>query len=117
MLKLSQTKEAVERRVGALEQAVMGLAETKDRTPVVESDVGSMRTTMVDGGAKVEEARREAAHLEAQLPECCPKVNQDIVNLEQELAKLKEEMRELRVLKAAMMDQRLWHEEEIYDMK
>jgi chromosome segregation ATPase len=117
MLKLSQTEEGVERRVGALEQAVMGLAETKDLTIAVESDVASLRTMMADGNAKVEEVRREAADLKAQLSECCPKMNQGIANLEQELAKLKEEMRELRVLKAAMVEQRLRHEQKIHDMK
>jgi chromosome segregation ATPase len=56
-LKLSQTEEAVERLVGPLEQAVMGLAEMKYRTSQVESDVASLRTTMADGSAKVEEVR------------------------------------------------------------
>jgi chromosome segregation ATPase len=47
----------------------------------------------------------------------CPKVNLDLTNLEQELAKLKEEIRELQRQKAAMADQRLWHEQEIRDVK
>jgi chromosome segregation ATPase len=61
-MKLGQTEEAVEWHVGALEQAVMGLAETKDRTSRVESDVASLRTMMADGSAKVEEAWREDVH-------------------------------------------------------
>jgi hypothetical protein len=36
---INQTEEAVERRVGPLEQAALGLAEAKDRTSRVESDV------------------------------------------------------------------------------
>jgi hypothetical protein len=51
---------------------------------------------MADGGAKVEEVRREVAGLKAQLSECCRKGKKDLTNLEQELAKLKEEMRATR---------------------
>jgi chromosome segregation ATPase len=72
---------------------------------------------MADGSAKVEEVWPEAGDLKVQLSDCCPKVNQNITNLEQELAKLKEEMTELRVVKAAMAGQRLRHEQEIHDMK
>jgi hypothetical protein len=57
---------------------------------------------MADGGAKVEEVRRDVAGLKAQLLDCCPKVQQDLTDLERELGKLKEEMRELGGLKAAM---------------
>jgi uncharacterized protein YukE len=59
----------VERRVGPLERAALGLAETKDRTSRIESDV---------------------ARLKAQFSDWCPKMNQDMTNLQQELAKLKD---------------------------
>jgi chromosome segregation ATPase len=44
-------------------------------------------------------------------------VKHDLANLERELAKLEEEMRELRVLKAEMADQRLRQEQEIRNVK
>jgi predicted nucleic acid-binding Zn-ribbon protein len=74
---------------------MVGLAETKDRTSRVESDVAGLREAMADGSAKVEEVRREVVGVKAQLWDCCPKVKHDLANLERELAKLKEEMREL----------------------
>jgi hypothetical protein len=39
MIKSSEPEEAVERRIGPLERAAFGLAETKDRTSQVESYV------------------------------------------------------------------------------
>jgi hypothetical protein len=103
-IKLSQMKDAVERRVLQRGQAPLGRPETKDRTSWAEPHIAGLRTAIADGSAKVEEAR-EAAGLIAQPWDCCPKVNQDLTNPEQELAKLKEGMREFRVLKAAMADQ------------
>jgi septal ring factor EnvC (AmiA/AmiB activator) len=44
-------------------------------------------------------------------------VKRDLANLEQELAALKEEMRELRGPRVAMANRRLRHEQEIRDMK
>jgi hypothetical protein len=44
-------------------------------------------------------------------------MNQQLMNLEQELVKLKEEMREHRVLEAVMADERQQHEHEICDVK
>jgi hypothetical protein len=55
----------VERWFGPLEQAVLGLAEAKDRMSRVESDVAGLRAVMADGSAKVEEVRREVAGLKA----------------------------------------------------
>jgi chromosome segregation ATPase len=72
---------------------------------------------MADNSAKVEQVRREVAGLKAQLLDYCPKVNQDLTNLARELATLKEEMRELRVQKAAMADERQRHEQEIGDVR
>jgi chromosome segregation ATPase len=114
---MNQTEEAVGLRVGPLEQAALGLAGTTDRTSRVESDVAGLREGMADGSAKVEEVRREVAGLNAQLSDDCPNLNQDLRNLERELATLKEEMRELGGLKAAMADQRQRHEQEIRDVK
>jgi hypothetical protein len=86
MINLSETDEAVE-------WAALGLAESKDRTSRAESVVAGLRAAMADGSAKVEEVRRKVAGLKAELSGCCPKVNQHLTNLEQELAKLKEEIR------------------------
>jgi chromosome segregation ATPase len=102
---MNQTEEAVERRVGPRERTGLGLAEAKDRTSWVESDVASLREAMADSSANVEEVRREVPGLKAQLSDYCPKVNQDLTNLERELGKLKEALRELRVMKA-VADQR-----------
>jgi hypothetical protein len=63
MIKLSGTEEAVER-------AALGLAETKDQTSRVESDVAGLRAAMVDGGARVEEVRQKNARLKAELSDC-----------------------------------------------
>jgi phage shock protein A len=93
---LTQTAEAVGRRVGLLERAASGLAEAKDRTSQVESDVAVLRAPMADGSARVEEFRREVAGLKAELWDCCPKAKKDLTNLEQELAKVKEEIRAMR---------------------
>jgi predicted RNase H-like nuclease (RuvC/YqgF family) len=60
---------------------------------------------MADNSEKVEEVRREVAGLKAQLSECHPNVNQDFTILEHELAKLKEEIRELQRQKVATADQ------------
>jgi hypothetical protein len=51
---LSKTEKAIEVWVGLLERAVLRLAETKDWTFRVESDVVSLRTVMTDWSAKVE---------------------------------------------------------------
>jgi chromosome segregation ATPase len=115
--KMNQTEEAVERRVGPLERAALGLAETKDRISRVESDVAGLRAAMADGSAKPEEVRREVAGQKAQLSNYCPKVKNDLANLERELATLKEEMSEFRLQRAAMADQRQRHEQEIRDVK
>jgi hypothetical protein len=80
-----------------VERAAFELAETKDRTTRVESDVAGLRAAMADGNTKVEEVRREAAGLKAELSDCCPKVNKDLTSLERELAKLKEEIRAMRL--------------------
>jgi predicted nucleic acid-binding Zn-ribbon protein len=93
---ISETEKAVERRVGPLERVVLGLAETKDRTSRVESDVAGLRAAMADNDAKVEEVRREVACQKAQLSDSCPKLNQDLKNLQQEHAKPQEEMRATR---------------------
>jgi chromosome segregation ATPase len=114
---MNDTEEAAERPVRPLEQAVLGLAEAKDRTSRVESDLAGLRAAMADDSEKVEEVRREVAGVKAQLSDYCPRVNQDLTNLARELATLKEEMRELRGLKAAMADQRQRHEKEIRDVK
>jgi hypothetical protein len=98
-------KDAVERRVLLRGQAALGRSETKDRTSWAQPNIVGLRTPIADGSAKVEEVRREIAGLIAQPLDCCPKVNQDLTNPEQELAKLKEGMRGFRVLKAAMADQ------------
>jgi hypothetical protein len=45
----------------------MGLAETKDRTSRVESDVAGLRIAMTDGSAKIEEVWREVAGLKVRL--------------------------------------------------
>jgi hypothetical protein len=45
----------MERHVGRLERAALGLAETKDRTSRAESDVGSLRATTADTPSNVEE--------------------------------------------------------------
>jgi chromosome segregation ATPase len=63
---ISQTDEAVEQRIGPLEQAALELAETKIRTSQVESDVAGLRATMADNSAKVEDVRREVVGLRAQ---------------------------------------------------
>jgi hypothetical protein len=51
---------------------------------------------MADWSANVEEVRREIAGLKVQLSDCCPKVKRDLTNLEQEVAKLKEETGAMR---------------------
>jgi lipase chaperone LimK len=63
---ISQTDEAVEQRIGSLEQAAPELVETKIRTSQVESDVAGLRAAMTDNSAKVEEVRREVVSLRAQ---------------------------------------------------
>jgi chromosome segregation ATPase len=112
----NQTEEAVERRAGLLERTPLGLAEAKDPTSRVESDLADLGAAMADGGAKVEEIRRDVPGLKAQLSDC-PKVKHDLAKLARELATLKEEIRELREQKAAMADQRQRHEQEIRDVK
>jgi predicted nucleic acid-binding Zn-ribbon protein len=78
-----------------LEQTTLRLAEMKDRTSRFESDVTSLRAAMAGGGVKVEEVRQEVASLKAQ-PSDWPMVKKAMTNLEQELAKLREEMRATR---------------------
>jgi hypothetical protein len=101
--------------VAAIE-AVIGLAEMKDRTARVESDVAGLRAGMTDGSAKVEELGREVVGLKARPSNCCLKVKKDMTNLERELGILKEEMRGHRVQEAAMAGQRLQHEQEIREV-
>jgi hypothetical protein len=76
-----------------LEWAALELAETKDQTSRIESDVTGLRAAMTDGGAKGEEIEREVAGLKAQFSNCCPIMKNDITNLDQKLAKLKDEMK------------------------
>jgi DNA repair exonuclease SbcCD ATPase subunit len=78
-----------------LELAVLGLAETKDDTSRVESEVASLRAAMF------EEVRRETSRLKAQLSDCCPKAKKDLTNLEQELLELKDEIGEVRQIRTA----------------
>jgi uncharacterized coiled-coil DUF342 family protein len=54
---------------------------------------------MADGNAKVDEVRREVASLKVEFSECCPKVKKDLTKLEQEFAKLKEEMTTIKAIK------------------
>jgi chromosome segregation ATPase len=88
---MNQTEEAVE-------WLALGLAETTDRTSRVESDAAGLREAMADGSAKVEAVQREVAGQKAQVSDC-PKLNQDLTELERQLAKLKEEIRELQLQK------------------
>jgi hypothetical protein len=90
-MKSSQTEDPVEWCVGPLELAALGLAETKDRTSWVESDVAGLWATMAEGSTKIE----EVGGMKVQLSDCCSKVKKDLVNLEEDFAKLKDEMREL----------------------
>jgi hypothetical protein len=106
---MNQTEETVERRVGPLEQAALGLAEAKVHTSRVESGLAGLRAVMTDGSAKVEEVQREVAGLKAQASDC-PKVNQDLTNLARELATLKEKKRDRHLPTAAMADQLQRHE-------
>jgi hypothetical protein len=69
---MSETNEAVRLRIGAMEQTALGMAEAKDWTSRLELDV---------------------AGLTVQLSDCCPKTKKELTNLEQELAKLKGEMK------------------------
>jgi hypothetical protein len=62
---MNQAEEAVERRVGPLGHAALGLAETTDGTSRAESNVAGLRRAMADNSAKVEEVRREGAGLKA----------------------------------------------------
>jgi hypothetical protein len=89
MIKLSETAEAVVRRFGSLERAASGLAETKDRTSRVESDVAGLRAATADGSAKVKDARRKVAGLKAELSDCCPKLKKDLANLKEEIRTMK----------------------------
>jgi hypothetical protein len=66
---------------------------------------------MADGSTKAEEIRRKVAGLKVQLSDCCSKVNTDMKSLEQEFGKLKKEMREHQIQKAAMPGKRLRHEQ------
>jgi myosin heavy subunit len=88
-VKLSETEKAVER-------AALGLAETKDRISRVESDAAGLRAAITERSEKVEDVRREIAGLKAELSDCCPTVKKDLANLEQKLAKLKEEIRAMK---------------------
>lgn len=47
-INLSDTQEAVGQRVGLLARTMLRLAETKDWTPRVESDVTDLRATMAN---------------------------------------------------------------------
>jgi hypothetical protein len=95
-VKLSGTEDAVERRVGPLGRAVLGLAETRDGTSRIESDVTRLRVAITDGSATVEAVRREVAGLKAELSDRCPKMKKDLANLEQGFTKLKEDFKAMR---------------------
>jgi phage host-nuclease inhibitor protein Gam len=82
----------------------------------MESDVASLGAATADGRAKLGELRREVARLKAQLSDCYAKMKQNLTNPEQEPAKLKEEVRELGILTAAMADKGLRHSREICDL-
>jgi hypothetical protein len=88
---IGRSNEAVGRRFGPLERA-----EVTGRTLQVESNVASLRAAMADDNAKLEEVQREVAGQNVLLPECCPKVNLDLRNLDREHVKLKEELRVLK---------------------
>jgi hypothetical protein len=100
MVRFCQAEKAVEQRVGPL-----GLVETSGHTSRIESDVAGLRAGIADDSVKVEEVRREVAGLKAQFSDCFPKVNLGLTNLERELGKLKEEMREYQGQKVAMANQ------------
>jgi uncharacterized coiled-coil DUF342 family protein len=87
---LIEIEETVWRRVGPLDRA-----EAKDLASRVESEVADLRA-MADGSSRIEEVRREAAGLKAELSDCRPKVNRDLTKLERQLAKVKEEMGAVR---------------------
>jgi hypothetical protein len=93
---LNGTEEAVERRVGPLERAALGLAEATDRTSRVESDVAGLRAAMERANANIEDVQRGGANAKMQLSDWRPKVDQALTNLEQEVAKLKEEIERMK---------------------
>jgi predicted nucleic acid-binding Zn-ribbon protein len=65
--KVAGRQEAAERRIGPLGQTALELAEVKNRTHRVESDVAGLRAAMADDSAKVEDVQREVSGLKAQL--------------------------------------------------
>jgi hypothetical protein len=81
IIKVRETEEAVERRVGPLERAGLGLAETKDQTTRIEFDVAGLRAAMADDTRNVGEVQREVTGLKAELWDCCPKVKKDLAIL------------------------------------
>ena len=89
---LSETEEAVERRIGPLERAARRPAEAKDGTSEVESELAGLQEAVGDGRAEVE----EVAGLKPQLSDCCTKVDRALPNLERERAKLNKEVRATR---------------------
>jgi cell division protein FtsB len=102
--RLTQANEVVRRDivevfVAPRERAALGLAETKDRTSRVESDVAGLRAAMADVSAKVKEVRREVADLKAHLSVYCPKLKRDFTNLARELANMKEEAKRVWMTK------------------
>jgi hypothetical protein len=65
-IKLSQTDDAVERRVRPPERAVLGLAEMQDRMSRVESDIAGLRAAMAAGDAReLVVFRRKRSSMEA----------------------------------------------------
>jgi TolA-binding protein len=72
-----------------------------------------LQAAMADSSAKVE----EVAGQKVQFLDCEPRVKKDLTSLEQELATMNEEVKELRVHKVAMVHQRLRDEQDIRDVK
>jgi ABC-type transporter Mla subunit MlaD len=80
------------------QRAALGLAKTRDRACRVASDVAGLRAAMADDRRKVEQVLQEASSLQAQLSDCLPKVKKDLTNLEQGLAKLKKEIKAMKLV-------------------
>jgi hypothetical protein len=93
---LSEIAEGVEPWIGLLEWVALELAETKDWTSRVESEVAGLRTAMVDGSAKVKEVHREVVSLKAGNLDCRLEAKKDLPKLEQELAKVKQQIRTMK---------------------
>jgi septation ring formation regulator EzrA len=55
----SQSEETMEQPIGTLTPTALGLAEAKDRTSRVKSDVASLRAVMEDGTEKVADLKTQ----------------------------------------------------------